>query len=81
MKVALELRPYYNAQSGVGISLRLQGVQIAELKTFGGSIQTAEDAGFGTIDGGFSADTFEAPRAEAGVEAEPEAEDDGSGDY
>lgn len=80
MTVALELRPYYNAQSGVGISLKLKGVQIAELKTFGGGIQTAEDAGFGEIDGGFSADTFEAPLPDAG-EPDTVAEDDGSGDY
>lgn len=81
LKVALELRPYYNAQSGVGVSLKLKGIQIAELKVFGGGIKTAEDAGFGEIEGGFSADTFETPRAEEVDVVEQADADVGDGDY
>ena len=83
MRVSMNLRAYYNKQSGVGLSLRLTAVQIIELKQYGGGIQTAEDAGFGKVEGGFSADTFESVTTE---QAAPEVdsdggEDDGSGDY
>ena len=79
MRVSLLLRAYFNVQSGVGVSLRLTAVQIVDLKTFGGGVQTAEDAGFGKIEGGFNADTFEAPKEEAPEAVE--ATEDGDGDY
>jgi len=82
LKAALELRPYYNAQNGVGISLRLQGVQIAKLKAFGGGVQTAEDAGFGKIEGGYQADAFENVEAAEDEEAPiTSPDDDSNGDY
>ncbi len=59
MRLSLNLRAYFNVQSGVGISLRLTAVQIIDLKKFGGGIQTAEDAGFDKVEGGYTADTFE----------------------
>jgi len=74
LKVALEVRPYFNVQSGVGLSMRMIGVQIANLVRFGGGIQTAEDAGFDVIEGDFSADTFESPATPAA--APPVMEDD-----
>ena len=85
LRASLLLRAYYNVQSGVGISLRLTAVQVIDLKQFGGGIQTAQDAGFGTVEGGFSADTFESPTGavtNAGEETgEGTTEDDGDGDY
>ncbi len=80
MKVALLLRAYYNKQSGVGVSLRLIAVQIIDLKQFGGGIQTAEDAGFDKVEGGFSAETFENPTEPEAPET-TEATEDGNGDY
>lgn len=85
MRVSLNLRAYFNAKLGVGISVRLVAVQIIDLKQFGGGVQTAEDAGFGVVEGGFSADTFESPTGSvtnAGEETgEGTTEDDGDGDY
>ena len=82
MRVSLLLRAYYNKQSGVGVSLRLVAVQIIDLKQFGGGVQTAEDAGFGKVEGGFSADTFESQTAtEPEAPEADEATEDGDGDY
>ncbi len=81
MSVALLLRAYFNVQSGVGVSLRLTAVQIVDLKTFGGGVRTAEDAGFGKVEGGFSADTFESPKEEATDEAVEVTEDDDAAQY
>jgi len=81
MRVSLLLRAYYNKQSGVGVSLRLVAVQIIDLKQFGGGVQTAEDAGFGKVEGGFSAETFEGQTATEPEAPEAEAEEDGDGDY
>ncbi len=85
MRVSLELRAYYNKQSGVGLSLRLKAVQIIDLKQFSGGIQTAEDAGFDKIEGSFNAETFESltgSETDAGEETgESTPEADGDGDY
>jgi hypothetical protein len=61
----------------------LVAVQIIDLKQFGGGVQTAEDAGFGKVEGGFSADTFESPTTniEEGTDEEATGEPDGDGDY
>lgn len=83
MRVSLLLRAYFNVQSGVGVSLRLTAVQIIDLKQFGGGVRTAEDAGFGKVEGGFSADSFESPtEPDAPTEASVEAnEDEDAGQY
>jgi len=67
----ITLRAYYNKQSGVGISLRLGAVQIVDLVPFSGGINTAEDAGFGAVEGG-----FDGGKAEKFADA-PENDDDG----
>lgn len=77
MRVSLNLRAYFNVQSGVGLSLRLTAVQIIDLKKFGGGIQTAADAGFSAVEG-FSAESFD----NQDQEDEPaEVGEDGDGDY
>ena len=73
MAVNLTLRAYYNKQSGVGISLRLGAVQVIDLKAYTGGINTAEDAGFGKVEGGFETDTLATP---AGVTEAPKDEED-----
>jgi len=82
LRCSIVLRAYYNKQNGVGLSLRLTAVQVIDLKQFGGGIQTAEDAGFEKVEGGFNAETFESPTADALEEAAeaPEGEE-GNGDY
>ena len=65
MRVSLILRAYFNVQNGVGISLRLTAVQIIDLKQFGGGIQTAADAGFTAVEGGFDVEGFESLPADA----------------
>jgi hypothetical protein len=81
LRASLLLRAYYNAQSGVGVSLRLTAIQVIDLKQFGAGIQTAEDAGFGAVDGGFSADKFESPTTNVEEGTDEEASEDEDGDY
>jgi len=51
LKVAYVFAPYYTAASGkVGISLRMEGIQIIDLKTGGGG-RTASGLGFGEEEG------------------------------
>lgn len=76
----LTLRAYYNKQSGVGISLRLGAIQIVDLKAFTGGINTAEDAGFGKVEGGYTADTFVTPKADVDTPAKDD-EEEGDGQY
>lgn len=80
LRASLLLRAYYNAQSGVGVSLRLTAIQVIDLKQFGAGIQTADDAGFSKVDGGFSADSFESP-VEAPASSDEDDTEDGDGDY
>lgn len=82
MSLSLTLRAYFNKQSGVGLSLRLEAVQIIDLVQYGAGNKTAEQIGFGKVEGGFSADQM--PVAEVEVEepeVEVEAPEEGSPDY
>lgn len=77
-KVCFQMNPFYTAQVGAGVSLRLLAAQIIELIEFGGGYQ------FGEEEGGFSADDYEAD--EEGFEDETEEdqdeeEDDGDEDF
>lgn len=58
-RISFEFLPYCADKTGYGISLRLTGVQVIELKEFGG--QSAESLGFeeedGFVDDGTVADT------------------------
>jgi len=72
LKVAGEAMAYYMASTNeVGVTLYLQGVQIIELKTGGGS--SAQDFGFGE-EAGFTADT--APKGEMFSDEGAESPDD-----
>ena len=48
-RLSLELNPYTHSQQGVGVSLRLKGVQITELKE--GGERDAKSHGFGETEG------------------------------
>lgn len=62
IRVAAELSPYYNAaDKAAGVSLRLVAVQVIELVQFGE--RSAGEFGFDSVEGGFSADSVEAPKA------------------
>ena len=56
-RVALEIAPYNVPATGAGISLRLRGVQIIELRE--PAAGRAEDFGFGAEETGFVAETFD----------------------
>lgn len=73
MRVNMTLRAYFNVQSGVGISLWLTAVQIIDLKKYSPGISTAQDAGFGKVEGGFKAESFE--------NAEEDGSDEDAGQY
>ncbi|MET4733903.1 hypothetical protein ABIE64_002632 [Thalassospira sp. MBR-102] len=53
-KIAFQMNPFFTAQVGAGVSLRLLGAQIIELVEFGGG-----DLAFGAEEGGFDADDME----------------------
>jgi len=78
--VAGEFRPF-NMPIGVGISLRLNAVQIIELST-GGGAKDAAGFGFGKHEGGFEGDdeTFAPAKGpsdpDAGGDGRPEPDDD-----
>jgi hypothetical protein len=55
--VALEIAPYNVPATGAGISLRLRGVQIIELREPSGG--RAEDFGFGAEETGFVQESFD----------------------
>lgn len=59
--IAYELRPFYTASVGVGVSLRLTGAQILELKTGG---QGGGNPGFASQEG-YGDDEDEAPTSDA----------------
>lgn len=52
-RIAFQMNPFYTAQVGAGVSLRLLAAQIIDLVEFGGSFD------FGEEDGGFSAEDIE----------------------
>lgn len=56
-RLALEVNPYNIPASGAGVSLRLRGVQIIELREYAG--KSAQDFGFGAVETGFVSETFD----------------------
>lgn len=77
LRLALDVYPYHmEAQHIAGISLLIGGVQIVELKT--GSGATAEDMGFGAVEGGFAAD---GQVNEAAAEDDDDFEDEEDDDF
>ncbi len=75
-RVAFTIRPFFTALVGAGISLKLKSVQIVKLVTYGE--RSAEEYGFGKVEGGFAQDTSEdAPEAPQA----PLVEGDGSEDF
>lgn len=56
-RVSIEIAPYNVPATGAGISLRLRGVQIIELREPSGG--RAEDFGFGAEETGYVAETFD----------------------
>lgn len=76
--IAAQFRPF-NTAIGVGLSLRLNAVQIVELSTRGS--RDSESYGFGAQEGGYEA-SDEATSAPAAAEpGTTTADDDGSGDF
>lgn len=76
MKVAFEIIPYYHPTNGVGVTLRLKGVQVINLVEYDGS-QSAEDMGFDEEDG-FSSDDED--MADDNDDTPEEEEDDDNDD-
>lgn len=72
--VAAEMRPYYTAKAGVGVSLRLLAFQIIDLVTQGGD-RSASGYGFGATEGGFEA-SDEVPEETGSEAAETPADGD-----
>lgn len=56
-RLALEIHDYNSPLNGVGITLRLRGVQVIELRE--PSTRTASDFGFGSEESGFVQETFD----------------------
>jgi len=60
LKVAFQPMPYYNEGAGkTGVSFRLEGVQVVELRQFGGNLN------FGVEEGGYVAESTPVPPVEA----------------
>lgn len=77
--IAYQLNPFYTAQVGAGVSLRLLAAQIVELVEFGGGFA------FGSEDGGFSSDDLDDDDEGFGSKStdeddEDESEEDASDD-
>ncbi len=71
-RVSFELMPFYTAQVGAGVSLRLKAVKILDLKT--GQGRDAKAYGFGDEEDGYSAEGAQVEQAGGG-------EADGSQDF
>lgn len=79
IRVAAEVNPYYTPALGAGISLRLKGVQVLELRTYGES--SADSLGFDSEDG-FEAEDGESEGAsDFNDEAAEGGEQDNNGDF
>lgn len=80
IKCAFEAVPFFAAQVGAGITLRLLAVQVLDLKTFGGA--SADAFGFGVEDGfdGSSVSATDDEQDTADAPAE-DASDDADGDF
>jgi len=77
VKVAFELRPFYVASFGAGCSQVLEAVQV--LKLISGNARSADDFGFTSEDGGFTAqDTQDSTPFD--VEVPPVVKDASKGD-
>lgn len=78
--IAAELRPFYTAKAGVGLSLRLKAVQIVKLVA-GGS-RDASGYGFGAVEGGYQAEeeAAETPFTDQSGDGEASG-DDGNQDF
>lgn len=73
--VAIQCIPFMNdAAKNAGVSLRITAVQVIEAK--GGADQSADSFGFGVVEGGFKADTFDNAAASDSPTEEPEEDDD-----
>lgn len=75
-RVSFEVYQFWTALIGAGVSLRLEAVQVIELKEFGGP--SAETFGFGEEEGGFDADTASEAMAAEDAEDADEAIDGGT---
>jgi len=85
-RVGYEPFMFYTALIGAGVSLRLEAVQVIELKEFGGP--SAEAFGFGEEEGGFDAATAteafaneDAAGDDADVDADAADPDEDAGDF
>lgn len=80
-RVSFEMRPYFiNGTGAAGLSLRLVGVQIIELRTAGE--RTADSLGFGAMDGGYEySEPDPSEGAEQGLGDATTNTDDNSGDF
>lgn len=77
--IAFKLVPFYTPQVGVGVSHRIEAIQLITVVS-GGDQRTADDFGFKPQEGGFIGDSDEDDAAEE--ETEDESTDDSEeGDY
>ena len=58
IRISAEVRPWFVPTMGVGLTLRMKGVQIQELKSPSSGGESASDHGFDEVEG-FKAETFE----------------------
>jgi len=80
IRVSYEMYPFWTALIGAGVSLRLEAVQVIELKEFGGG--NAESFGFAQEEGDFSADSASAEMAAEDADLDASDSDDGdAGDF
>lgn len=75
LRIATDINRYYMPAIGAGVSLRLNAVQIIELQTWA-SGPSAEQAGFGAVEGGFSATDVDESAFAGTPEGSPEQSDD-----
>ncbi len=80
IKVNFEVRPFYTALVGAGISLRLRGVQVLKLVEYGGG-GSADSFGFGDEGGYEGPEDDDAPFAPDDATPAGDFVDDGSSDF
>lgn len=73
IRVSGELRPYFTALVGAGVSLRLKAVQIIKLVEYGGGGGSAEGFGFDTEEG-YVADTPRSAAEQAGFDSDDDVD-------
>lgn len=80
IRVNAEVYPWYTASLGFGISLRPKGVQVIDLKTYGGS-KDGQSFGFEADDDGYAFTGTVAPKATSADSSTATDGEDENGDF